>query len=277
MTIRAAEKLGWMTRSYLLALVIIACLATAHLVVKRISLRTAASGATVVNISGRQRMLSQRIALYASRYRNELAANGAGSPDTREQLLTATDEFLGSHEDLTTGDAERGVPPPRRDNILDAYFSGTPSLDRMIRDYVDQAHRVLAADTAAAIAGLPIFDELPTDLLVDLDGVVSLYATNARQDVERIDRLQVWFWLLTLLTLVLEGVFIFRPIVRRTHAAIESRDLERSRLAETNAELKEFAYRTSHDLVGPLTSIQGVVHPRACCCSRAMSMRFRGR
>ena len=260
MRIRAAEKLGWMTRGYLLALIIIACLATGQMVVKRLSLRAAASSATVVNISGRQRMLSQRIALYVSRYRNELALGEAGPPETRDELRKATAEFLNSHEDLTTGSPGRGVPAPRRDNVLDAYFSGEPSLDRMVREYVNQAHLVLAASTVAETAQLSIFGDLPTELLGRLDQVVGIYEHNAREDVARIDRLQVWFWLLTLLTLVLEGLLIFRPIVRRTHTAIQARELERTRLADANAELKEFAYRTSHDLVAPLTSIQGVVH-----------------
>ena len=261
------------TRGYVVALSLLALLATAHLVVKRWSVEAAAASATVINISGRQRMLSQRVALMATRLRQERIL-GRVQASTQQALRSAADEFLQSHLDLTRGNADRGIPVPEADNVLAAYFSGQPSLDEQIRHYVAQARQV-ADDRVLNEASLPIFSEAPTQLLHLLNEVVALNEANAHAAVARIDRLQIWFWALTLLTLLLEGLFIFRPIVRRSRASLAAREVESARLAEASHELREFAYRTSHDLVSPMTSIQGTVQAVELLLERGDGRRAR--
>ncbi|MEN8822315.1 MAG: ATP-binding protein [Abyssibacter sp.] len=251
------RSLAAYTRGYVVALSLLAVLATAHLVVKRWSVDAAAAGATVINISGRQRMLSQRVALLAARLRQERIL-GREQADTEQALRDAAREFLQSHLDLTRGNASRGLPKPEAENVLSAYFAGEPSLDAQVRQYVWQANQV-ADDRVLDEAALPIFADAPTQLLHRLNEVVAFNEANARAAVARIDRLQIWFWALTLVTLLLEGLLIFRPIVRRTRASLAAYEAESARLAEAGHEMQEFAYRTSHDLVSPMTSIQGTV------------------
>ncbi|MEO1512095.1 MAG: threonine/serine exporter family protein, partial [Planctomycetota bacterium] len=85
-------------------------LATTKAIVSSAILERARHDAAVINVAGRQRMLSQKIAKAALRY--EHAATVAEVQSAHDELQTAANEWAGSHQDLRFGSEERGIPTP---------------------------------------------------------------------------------------------------------------------------------------------------------------------
>jgi len=96
---------------YVLALSLIACLTIAAFVANQFMIDNQRSDGTRINIAGRQRMLSQRTALFAAQI--ALARDPGERLETRARLTQLTDLFERSHEALLEGDATMKIPAHR--------------------------------------------------------------------------------------------------------------------------------------------------------------------
>ncbi|MEO1175503.1 MAG: type IV pili methyl-accepting chemotaxis transducer N-terminal domain-containing protein, partial [Myxococcota bacterium] len=124
---------------YLGAILVLAFSVYAGLHVQMQGTQQVADDARTINVSGRQRMLSQRI-IY-------LATDLARFPDatTEGELRAVIADFERSHEALSTAS-------PLSAELQALYFSASePSLDARVRSYIDAARRVAAdpADTGS--------------------------------------------------------------------------------------------------------------------------------
>jgi len=129
---------------------------------------------TLINLAGRQRMLSQRIVLFCV-----LSAQGDGAALTTAQ--EALDLFRGSHQRLL---ASRERLPQDAARALQDGFFGAPAFDARAREFLR-----LAEDTLVAVAGgQPAARRLvgslvarATPMLSLLNDMTQLYETLARR------------------------------------------------------------------------------------------------
>jgi two-component system sensor histidine kinase/response regulator len=77
-----------------------------------------------------------------------------------------------------------------------------------------------------------------------LSQLIKSFEENSRNTLEYFKRLQMILSFLTLLVLVIEGLYVFRPAVHRVYAAIQSRS--------------DFLSRLSHEIRNPMNSILGM-------------------
>jgi diguanylate cyclase (GGDEF)-like protein len=193
---------------YITALTVIGGLTViSHLCVANV-LQANHGAAAVMNMSGRQRMLSQRIALLAAEY--EL-----GDRSARRPLLASLDEFTDNETLLCAG-------------ALEPQHGGPSALElRQIYSPAFQAQSAAFAVNGRLVASLPqgdpkaraplemLFAQSRAPLLDQLNEVVTIHQQQTEQVLANLGQMQRAILLAVLLTLAAEAMVIFRPMIRR--------------------------------------------------------------
>ncbi len=269
---------------YLSALALLFASVAASMVLTEMSAQQLLDDGRNINVSGRQRMLSQRI-IYLAQDLNVTTDQTADSAAIRTELLSAIQElesaidtFLTSH---TTLSGTEPLPEPRR-RLYFGDTGGTGSLDERVRLYTQLA-RQIAADPQdeAALAGLIEIER--AGLLDDLDAVVSNFEAASATRLAQLRRYEGYAMVTALLLVCFEIVFVFRPghaLIQRSLDNLQTRNQElemahaqldaqnktlrrqttslRRAYAESEKLRKEqadFTYSVSHDLKSPANTI----------------------
>jgi diguanylate cyclase (GGDEF)-like protein len=199
-----------LTRSYIVALSIIAGLTILSHLALAFVVQQNQNAAAIINISGRQRMLSQRIASLAAEYR-------LGDESAKPPLIAAINQFETVENRLSQAnrtDHSQSIETLSSRNI---YVGGAQPLDILAVSFVVDARRVAAlppGDPAAAAPLARMFAAARTPLLTKLDDVVSLHKDGAEAVLVELEVVQLVTLALVLLTLAVEGLTIFRPMIR---------------------------------------------------------------
>lgn len=213
-----------MTASYLFALATLALLAVAAFFILKQGIKTMATDAAVINVAGRQRMLSQRIShLY-------LRLISVQDKTEREGLFkdiaNAINLMEQSHQALLNGSAAMGLfgKPSKEAQAL--YFNPPISLDKKLHEFINYGRTVLYSKDREITIDNPslkyIISISHEELLDVLDMVVKQYEKEAEGRVARLEKTETLLLFTGMLVLVLIGSFIFRPTVRRVETAEES-------------------------------------------------------
>ena len=125
-----ARSLTW---RYFIALTLVALLATAAWLSLHLVISEQQSSAAVVNISGRQRMLSQRTALFSSLLASAPPAQRA---EIRQKLQDAAALMKKSHYGLLHGNAEMGLPASMSDAVRSMYYEQPLALNAQVESYL---------------------------------------------------------------------------------------------------------------------------------------------
>ena len=149
--------------------------------------------AAVINISGRQRMLSQRTAFFCMRL--VCSSNAAEREKLRGNLLEAIELMEKSHRDLiNTGSSISLVSRPSL-TIEAMYFEAPLYLDKQVRGYIDRVKGFVQVPDAELRLGNPdlqyIVEAAGGELLEAFDAVVSQYQQESEIEQFEIDLKQV--------------------------------------------------------------------------------------
>jgi PAS domain S-box-containing protein len=144
----------------------------------------------VINMSGKQRMLSQKIALLAiTKKMDQLKQNVVLMEQSHKKLLS-----LEMSED-----------------VKKLYFSAPSEVDKRVKNYIKAAKTILKTQGKDE-KSLQYIVNNSESILKHLDKVVSLYQQETEEKINNLHRNEVYIVLSTLFTLLLEAIFIFRPI-----------------------------------------------------------------
>lgn len=230
----AGKKL---TTTYVLALSLIGALVIVSILVVSVLTREQIGDAAVINVSGKQRMLSQRIMQFAQRHVQ------TGSEETAAGLNRLADEMLSDHASLISGDADLGIMQPAPESARAYYFTSPHNLDARVRAYVSNAKALAAVPDSRSALAMTYMDRIEEEgiepLLNSLDAVVVHYAELSAQKTNRFFSADVAIAGVLLLTLAGVGLFLFRPLVGRV-----DRDLKRIYELATDVEAKENRLRS---------------------------------
>lgn len=225
----AAGKLGrYLTKRYVLAVALIALLACGAYISLSALISSQEVSAVLINVSGRQRMLSQRIGLYSA----QLAMReGEAREDVRKTLEELIAEMRTAHEGLTQGSARLGLSTVLSPTVREMYFAPPVNLDARVRHYLQLAETLAQNAEGGIRKDNPVLVELleiSPALVSSLNDMVKQYENEARANAVSLQRLELGILLATLLALVAEVLFIFRPMVQnvvRLSSKIDEKEL----------------------------------------------------
>ena len=201
-------------RRYTLALSLVALLLAASQVAIQMTLARGDDDSRLVNVSGRQRMLSQQISKLALEIKDarDVSARIAPTKELYEAVMT----FQGTHEGLLAGSETLGVKGRNSPRVLELYAKIEPAYHAILEAASALRVRATAPDVTAAEIGSLAARILSWEqkFLDGMNSVVWEYDVEASQRRALIRDLEYTLFGLTIVALLMEALFIFRPAER---------------------------------------------------------------
>lgn len=207
------------------------------------------SDAHVVNIAGRQRMLSQKLSKLAliinSVEIDSIDINSVDEPNHRKQRLVELKETLANWQQ-----AHNGLQYANQ--LLDLPGDNSPAVAQMYAQIEPHYQAIVSAvneilTQLATEDGLAVKDSLTISIktilehepayLIGMEKIVFQYDQEAKARVTHLKRIELSLLMITLLVLLLEGLYIFRPAVNFLAQAIDELKAAISKSQKLNEQL----------------------------------------
>ncbi len=245
---------AYMTRRYILALLIIAVLSsTSYFFISSI-IKIQKNSSTVINIAGRQRMLSQQIALYTEWLVN--TQSEMQRQNIRENLRNDLRLMENAHHGLTHGNETMNLPRIRSQAVHNIYYNPPYDLDKKVNSYISHAKALLATPTSDLDQNNPhlkaILKVAPKNLLDSLNSVVEQYEKEVQNHIYQLQKQEFYIFSLILGVLVGLMLFVFGPMV--SYITKHYRELY-----NINRSKSDFLATMSHEIRTPMNGIVGSV------------------
>jgi len=209
---------------YVFALLIILMLAVLSQFFIQTYIASQLDDATIINVAGRQRMLSQRLV------KATLAIEAF--PDRREfylnQLVATVEEWEIAHTSLQNSNPELGIYSNNSDTVIDLFSQ----IEQQFNQMLTGAFCILDLNDITIDSRIPpddcsqVFDSYINMIvsneerfLVGMNAIVNQYEVEARDGVVTLRSIELMLFGFLSFTLLVEALFIFRPVIRQAQSA----------------------------------------------------------
>ena len=231
-----------LTRLYVMALTAVALLSVIGQLLIQIFLNSLLDDSHVVNIAGRQRMLSQRLSKTAVLLCNPKIFQADAeyySQDMKDIILLweSSHYALKNKNLITDGRAFKVRNSAKIDSMFQAIESlfkvilkNAKMIDKLIEKPKKNQQELLQSSLNQILINERTF-------LKKMDKIVTQYDLESTERVEVTKSIEMFLFTLLFLILILEGAFIFRPIADNIRFVIKKLTDSESNLRQTNDEL----------------------------------------
>lgn len=234
---------------YITALSLIALLILFAYALIRVELVKQASDAPVINLAGRQRMLSQKLT------KEVLLIAGNPSIEERKRyrdiLKNSLITWTAVHEGLQYGNAALQLPgnnSPEVRNLFDQMEPYFQAIRRSAETILALSEEELSRLSVHSPVVQNIVEASPQYLEL-MDRIVFQYDKEARSRVDLLKHYETYIVLIVLVLLVLEAFLIFRPVVNKVRKAYDELRQANLQLQQEIAERKkaQLALEKAHE------------------------------
>ncbi|MBX9851215.1 MAG: PAS domain-containing protein [Cytophagaceae bacterium] len=264
-----------LTRLYIAALTAVALLTITGQILIRDSINNQLSDSHVINLAGSQRYKSQQICkmtllIYSDIDHKDFSDKGA----VLKQLL---EQWKRGHEGLQFGNEELSLPGNNSKQIrkmfkeLDPYFNTI--YNNAQRIVIVKENKLNISKENLAVSMRLILDN-ENNFLQRMDAIVHQYDNEAREKVVVLKSIETVLLIITLIILLVEGIFIFRPaavkirntihdlVLSEAKASSLAKDLSEANnsLEKSIKELKDINFALEHATILAKTDKYGVIN-----------------
>lgn len=230
---RTFDKLS---RLYIIALSTIALSVVISQILIRKHLTGQESDSSVINVAGRQRMLSQKLT------KEILSLSTESNTENRILLIDKLKGTLSlwelSHTSLQKGNNSLGLPSENSDQVSKMFTE----INGTFNTIQQASHAIIAkVEKSPSLPVLNFTDEInkvkenENDFLLMMDGIVNQYDLEADEKVSWLGNLEFFLMAITLLLLLGEFLFIFWPTAKTVKNSL-------SELIEAEKRAKKMAF-----------------------------------
>ncbi|HYH56723.1 MAG TPA: type IV pili methyl-accepting chemotaxis transducer N-terminal domain-containing protein, partial [Anseongella sp.] len=201
---------------YILALGAVALIMISGQVLVQQFLNDQSDDSRVVNVAGRQRMLSQKIAKIALSLKS--GQDSAERSIIRKELSAARAEWQLSQEGLLEGSDSLRLPLRNSPRVLQLFAGNRQFYQSMLegsRGLLGRLENDPLAPYAAMEGDIQLILKNEPAFLATMDSIVFQYDREARQKVEKLKRTEYILLGISLFIILLEILFIFLPTTRQ--------------------------------------------------------------
>jgi diguanylate cyclase (GGDEF)-like protein len=216
------DKLALMLRKrYIFALLLIALLVIISNLMMQSYIDTQLHDSRIINLAGKQRMLSQKITktVYQLPY--------AETETEKREMLASLEDSVAlwekTHKGLQYADQELQLPG-NNPQVIQALFDKIQKAHESMLIASKRIIEITSNNQGQEVNIKPLRNILRDNepiFLKGMDEIVFSYDDLAQIKIEKIQRLEKILLALTLLTLVLEALFIFRPVALLVNRSIK--------------------------------------------------------
>ncbi len=226
------------TRIYVLALLLIGLLTVSSQLLVRYVLKNQMADSRVINIAGRQRMLSQKLTKTALLI--SIATDETEFAKRQKELTDLLKLWGDSHEGLQKGSETLQLPANYNSEVVKELFVLiTPHYEAMqgagyeLENFKWQTPKeVFKSSLATMIANEPNFLRIMNEITFQYD-------KEAGQKIELLKSIELVLMLITLVVLALEALLIFRPAINKVDVYFKQVQASNAELLVINHNLNE--------------------------------------
>ena len=248
---------------YLLALLAIAFSIVFSQILIQVHLNSQLNDSRVINVAGRQRAYSQKLV------KDILLLNRTSSKEDKEQILLHTKKTLDvwslSHKALQFGNDSMGIPKEDNKDILTLLKKITPHHTAMV-NAAKNTIQLKSEDTANQEENIDVLLKNEPIFLNMMDTIVNKYDSISKTQLQKLKQKEYLLVAFSLLILLLEILFIFRPLsiqIRNTIAKLLKSKVE----SEENISKIEQLYQEKEHSLQELQELNFVIDNAALFAS----------
>ncbi len=239
---------------FFIGLVILTSIISQIMVQDRLEMQN--EDAKLVNIAGRQRMLSQRIAKRVMYSYNLLQDTDSIYQNHMDTLAVQIDRFEKVHFGLINNEISLDLNKPLSQEVRNLLEENTPYLNNILF-----AGRAIIKDPRLEVfeTSIDILEENDQEFLLRMENIVSSLQDEFEVKLAKLKSIELILLAVSIILILLSFRLVIIPLIRALTVKNKSLAVLSEQTNLQNRQLLEFAHITSHNLRAPASNLKSLI------------------